>query len=265
MTTIDLTAISGLPLLLDLETGSLTDPTGTLSLQEPGRRRFAELRAVLASPEAVGPIADRVAYFTYRDVRTVSETGLATNGLRYDVTVTLAGTVGGEYVKTAGHYHGLAPNGVSWPENYDVLFGTAVFVLQRAVGDPAADPAVNRAVAIVAGPGDRLVIPPGYGHVTVNVGATPLAVADLVAAASENHYQGYIKRRGAAVRVRAAGDAPFRTVWNPTYPVTPAGIEIMPASALEPFAPGTPLYRLGVESPEQVAFLTNPDLYRFHI
>lgn len=258
MNAIDLTAISGLPLALDLETGMLTDLAGTLSLEEPGRRRFGDLRAVVAYPEAVDPIADDVAYLTYRDVRQADETGLGAEGLRYDVTVTLPGTVAEEYVKTAGHYHGLDANGVSWPEIYDVLAGSAVFVLQRAEGDPAGDPAVTRGVAIVAGPGDRLVIPPDFGHVTVNVGATPLVVADLVAVESVNHYQGYACRRGGAMRVMAASDAPFETVWNPAYPDVPSGIEVIPASELSPFEAYTPLYQLGVDSPERVVFLTNP-------
>ncbi|MCA9858176.1 MAG: hypothetical protein KC438_00570 [Thermomicrobiales bacterium] len=266
MTDIDLTDISGLPLHLDTETGLLTDRSGGLRLDEPGRRRFGELRAVVASPDAVDPIADEVAYLTYRDVRQATEAGLAANGLRYDVTVTLPGMVGGEYVKTAGHYHGLDANGVSWPEIYDVLFGEAVFVLQQAEGDPAGDPAVRRGIVLVASAGDRLVIPPNFGHVTVNIGDTPLVVADLVARASENHYQGYAQRRGGAVRVLAAFEEnTFEAVWNPAYPETPAGIDVLAVADLPVFEMGIPLYRLGAELPDRVAFLTNPASRGFEI
>ena len=62
---------------------------------------------------------------------------------------------------------------------------------------------MSTGIVIVAGPGDRLVIPPDYGHVTVNIGTTPLVVADLVATASSNHYQGYANRQGGAVRIMA--------------------------------------------------------------
>lgn len=260
MTSIDLTNISGLPLTLDSETGMLFDPTGTVFWEGPGQRRFADLRSVLASPESADAMADAVAYLTYRDVRLATETGLAANGLRYDVTVTLPGDVAGEYIKTAGHYHALDANGVSWPEIYDVLFGQAVFVLQRAVGDPSGDPEIDRAVAIVAGAGDRLVIPPDYGHVTVNVGETPLVVADLVAVASNNHYQGYADRQGGAVRIMTATDAAhdFEAVWNPAFPELATGIEIVRASQLQPFETAVSLYSLGVESPERVRFLTIP-------
>jgi glucose-6-phosphate isomerase len=267
MTTIDLATVSGLPLLLDSETGLLTDSTGSLLLEEPGRRRFGDLRTVVAFPDAIDPIADEVAYLTYRDVRQAAGTSLAANGLRYDVTVTLPGAVAGERVKTAGHYHALDPHGVSWPEIYDVLSGSAVFVLQRAVGDPAGDPEIDRALAIVAGPGDRLVIPPEYGHVTVNVGETPLVVADLVAIASNNHYQGYANRRGGAIRIMSGSDRGllFATTWNPAFSELPSGIEVVLASELQPFEPDTPLYSLGVMSPEKVAFLTTPSLSAFEV
>jgi glucose-6-phosphate isomerase len=265
MTTIDLTAISGLPIAADQTTGHLTDLSGSVAWDGPGQRRFGDLRTVVASPDAIDSISDEVAYLTYRDVRLAAETGLPANGLRYDVTVTLPGAVDGERVKTAGHYHALDPHGVSWPEIYDVLSGSAVFVLQRAVGDPAGDPEIDRALAIVAGPGDRLVIPPDYGHVTVNVGETPLVVADLVAIASNNHYQGYANRRGGAVRIMAASDQvqPFEAIWNPGFPEIASGIEIVLGSELHPFEANTPLYTLGVESPDKVAFLANPSLSAF--
>jgi glucose-6-phosphate isomerase len=267
MTAIDLTAGSGLPIAVDPVTGYLADLSGTVAWEGPGQRRFGDLRAVVAAPNAIEPIADEVAYLTYRDVRRATETGLTANGLRYDITVTMPGTVDGELVKTAGHYHALDPHGVSWPEIYDVLFGSAVFVLQRAVGDPAGDPEIDRALAIVAGPGDRLVIPPDYGHVTVNVGETPLVVADLVAIASSNHYHGYANRRGGAVRIMtgSARDLPFATARNPAFPELPAGIEVVLASTLQPFEAETPLYLLGVDTSDKVAFLTNPSLSAFEV
>lgn len=265
MTTLDLTTISGLPIAVDQETGQLSDLTGELFWEGPGRRRFGDLRAVMAAPDALDAIVDEVAYFTYRDVRFADELGLGQNGLRYDVTVTLPGIVGGELIKTAGHYHALDSNGVSWPEIYDVLAGEAAFVLQRAAGDPVGDPVVDRGVVIVAGAGDRVVIPPDYGHVTVNIGATPLVVADLVAAASTNHYQGYAARRGGAIRIFAVPGEPdaFEAEWNHAYPEVDDGIEVVAATDLASFAPGTPLYALGVEDPEPVGFLTDPSRSQF--
>ncbi len=267
MKTLDLSNISGLPIAIDQETGQLIDLASTVFWEGPGQRRFSDLRSVVAVPEAADAIADETAYFTYRDVRLAEETGLAANGLRYDVTVTLPGAVGGEFIKTAGHYHALDRNGVSWAEIYDVLSGDAAFVLQRAEGDPATDPGVTRGIVIVAGPGDRLVIPPNYGHVTVNIGTTPLVVADLVATASNNHYQGYATRQGGAVRIMAVPgeEDAFEAEWNHAYPEVDEGIEVVTAADLEPFEDDTPLYLLGTEHPERVVFLTNPSLSTFTV
>jgi glucose-6-phosphate isomerase len=260
MTTLNLSAISGLLIAIDLQTGQLLDSTETVSWEGPGQRRFGDLRAVAASPDAIDAIADQTAYYTYRNVRLSDETGLGANGLRYDVTVTLPGTVGGEFIKTAGHYHGLDANGVSWPEIYDVLAGDAAFVLQQAEGDPAGNPSVTRGIVIVASPGDRLVIPPDYGHVTVNIGTTPLVVADLVAIASNNHYQGYAAQRGGAIRILAVPgeEDAFDAEWNDAYPELAQGIEVIAAGDLAPFEAETALYTMGVDVPEKVSFLTNP-------
>lgn len=267
MTILDLSDTSGLPIAIDQETGQLVDLAGTVAWEGPGQRRFRDLRAVVANPAAIDAVEHDTAYYTYRDVRLSDETGLAANGLRYDITVTLPGEIGGEHIKTAGHYHALAEGGVSWPEIYDVLAGEAAFVLQRADGDPSGDPAVTRGVVIVAGPGDRLVIPPDFGHVTVNIGTTPLVVADLVATASNNHYQGYAARQGGAVRIMAVPgeDDAFEAEWNPAYPEVDEGIEIIAAGDLAPFETETPLYLLGTERPESVRFLTNPSLSVFQI
>lgn len=260
MTSIDLTEISGLPLALDMQSGRLGALTGQIIWEGPGVRPFRDLRSVVADPAAIDPIATDIAYFTYRDVRQSAETRLAERGLRYDITVTLPGTVGDEFIKTAGHYHGIAPDGVSWPEIYDVLAGEAAFVLQEASGDLTNDPEIIRGIVVVAFPGDRLVIPPGFGHVTVNIGTTPLAVADLVAIASINHYSAYTARQGGAVRVLAVAgeDDAFEAAWNPAYPDLDAGIEIIAATDLAQFEPDTPLYRLGIEHPGRVGFLTRP-------
>jgi hypothetical protein len=86
MTTLDLTDVSGLPIAIDQQTGHLIDLAGTVVWDGPGQRHFGDLRAVVAAPDAVDPIANDVAYYTYRDVRLNDETDLAADGLRYDVT-----------------------------------------------------------------------------------------------------------------------------------------------------------------------------------
>ncbi len=100
---VDLSAQSGLPIALDLDTGEL-QATGEVDLGERGERRLSQLREVLAEPEAATD--DRVCYRTYRGVGTVADRALLEqHGLRYDLTVTLPRLIGREFTKTAGHRH----------------------------------------------------------------------------------------------------------------------------------------------------------------
>jgi glucose-6-phosphate isomerase len=172
---IDLSDRIGLPISLDLDTGELAFGDD-IAVEGTGERRFSELREVLACPEALTEPDDRAAYLLYRGVHDSAHADLfAQNGLRYDLTVVLPGDVGSELTKTAGHIHSAAPDGVGYPEIYDVVHGTAAFILQFT--EPL------RLTIIVCGPGERILIPPGASHLTVNVGREPLVVADVVAIA----------------------------------------------------------------------------------
>ena len=56
-------------------------------------------------------------YYMYREVALAHDCDLIRQkGLRYDITVIVPGTLGGEYVKTAGHYHPEKPGtGLTYP------------------------------------------------------------------------------------------------------------------------------------------------------
>ncbi|MFL5761174.1 MAG: glucose-6-phosphate isomerase family protein [Thermomicrobiales bacterium] len=187
---IDLSDVSGLPIALDLDSCRAI-ATGDVHLGELGERRLSHLRGVLADPEAV--TEDRVCYLMYRGVGTRNDLELlGRHGLRYDITVILPGLVGREFVKTAGHYHSTAPDGVAYPEIYEVLQGSAAFVFQFDKRNE-----ISGWVQL-AEASDRIVIPPNCGHVTVNIGRGPLVVSDLVAVACTNDYGAFRAAKGAA-------------------------------------------------------------------
>lgn len=255
----DLSSLSGVPLLLDEASGQLQLGPGIRQV-EPAVRRLGDLRGVLASDD---PGSDeRLCYLLYRDVRAgADEWHFALHGLRYDLTVTLPGHVGDELMKTAGHYHSKAPGSVhSYAELYEVLAGQAVFLLQR-VRDPEAalaNTVIEEVLLIGAGPGDLLLIPPDHGHVTINAGATPLVVADLVAHACANRYDAFREARGAAYYVLAAGSPPS-TRANTDYAALPSP-RWFPTPAAAGLAFQGSLYQTFRDDPERFAFLTNPDL-----
>ncbi|MCK9593668.1 MAG: glucose-6-phosphate isomerase, partial [Methanoregula sp.] len=109
-----------------------------------------------------------------------------------------------------GHYHTENLAGTGYPELYEVLDGTAHFLLQTT--------ALDDVVLIEAQKGDIIFIPPGYGHVTIN--PTPgqtLAMANLVSTAFSSDYRWYDTMWGAAYYELTGGTV----LKNPTYPAVP--------------------------------------------
>ncbi|HEX6989084.1 MAG TPA: glucose-6-phosphate isomerase family protein [Bacillota bacterium] len=213
----------------------------------PAARTLAELRPVLADPEAGGP--DQV-YFMYRDAGPAEPRRAARRlGLRYDLTVLRPGRIGPEYVKTFGHEHPAAPDGVAYPELYQVVAGEAWFILQDA----------RRVRVIRAAAGDCALIPPGFGHVTVNVGSGPLVLANWVEATFASRYGPYRRRRGAAVYV-VAGEAGPALRPNPAYDPAPAveELEPTPPGRVGLTRAGEPIFTAVCRDPGRFAYLVRP-------
>ena len=217
-------------------------------LPTPFVRTLDEIRGVLMDPscECGEPL-----YFMYRDLSKTREDGrwLREQGLRYDVTVIPARTLCGEYVKTKGHHHPDNRKGVPYPEIYEVLKGEAHYLLQTRSADDVR--------LVRAGPGDLVLIPPGYGHVTINPGKETLAIANIVSTLFESDYSVYERFHGAAYYELEGGTL----VKNPCYPDTIAPVRAIDArdQAGLRFLPDSPLYDLiGSDS---LGFLNRPEDY----
>lgn len=177
-------------------------------LPEPEARTGAQMQGVFADPACT---ADHPLYFMYRDLamNEADREWLETHDIRFDITVIPPAVLCGEYVKTKGHYHPASPEGPAYPELYQVLEGTAHYLLQdRDLAD---------AVVIQANAGDAVLIPPGYGHVTINPGEETLVMANLVSTRFSSDYAFFESHRGAAYYELEGGE------WaeNPRYPRHP--------------------------------------------
>jgi glucose-6-phosphate isomerase len=173
---------------------------------------------------------------------------LREQGLRYDVTVIPPRTLCGEYVKTKGHHHPPNAKGVPYPEIYEVLRGEAHYLLQTRTAEDVR--------LVRAGPGDHLLVPPGFGHVTINPGRETLIMANIVSTRFESDYSQYEQSRGAAYFELEGG----ALVRNPRYPAA-AGIRTLAASEQAGMGhlPARPLYDLiGTAS---LGFLNRPEDY----
>jgi len=190
------------PLKLSLENGMLF--LGKRRLK-PSVRTLREMQDVVESIRFLVEAEPQTpCYFMYRDLYP----SLKENGLRYDITILPPLRLGNEFNKTMGHYHPEAVGGLSYCELYEVLHGRAHYLLQKKEGGHVTDVLLVRARK-----GDAVLIPPNYGHITINPGKTHLAMSNLVARDFESLYQDYLNLRGGAYYEHADGS--FKQ--NPLY------------------------------------------------
>ncbi|MFA4849768.1 MAG: glucose-6-phosphate isomerase family protein [Methanoregula sp.] len=219
------------------------------ALPLPSVRTITEMQSVLADPSCEGSAP---LYFMYRDLAKsdVDRQWLRSHNLRYDLTVIPPCILCGEWVKTKGHYHPKNPAGIGYPEVYEVLEGEAEYLLQSRRLDDV--------VLISAHAGDIIIIPPDYGHISINPSADKaLAMANIVSTAFESEYGEYETLHGAAYYAMSNGS--LRK--NPHYPKIP---EVRyPCThwrtAMHRFCQG-PLYNL-IGNEEMLTFLNYPEKY----
>ncbi|MGE5590062.1 MAG: glucose-6-phosphate isomerase family protein [Bacillota bacterium] len=248
----DLSKVSGLPLAVD-EQGRIHF-SGGLPAVTPTVRRLADVRDVLADPDASGP---EELYYMYRDVGFEAEKALwKPRSLRYDVTVIPPGRVGDEFVKTAGHYHPLVPGqSVAYPEVYEVLHGVAHYLLQRRKGEGLE---LDDVILVEAGTGDKVIMPPGYGHITINAGPEVLVMANLVEGTFGSIYEPLRQTQGGAYyEVLEDGEAVFEE--NEEYGDVPE-LRIFPVRPRPELGlvAGLPLYTAAKQNPDQFLWLVRP-------
>jgi glucose-6-phosphate isomerase, archaeal len=148
-------------------------------------RNFSEMRDVFMRQQVVN--TDYPFYFMFREVA-------KKDGMRYDITILPAKVIEGEHAKTYGHYHPVAEPGMSYPEVYQVLDGRALFILQKRRNDGSVDTAV-----CFADKGSVMLIPPNWGHVTINADKVrTLVLANIVCDGFDSEYSDYKENRGAA-------------------------------------------------------------------
>jgi glucose-6-phosphate isomerase len=175
---------------------------------------------------------------------------LRSHKLRYDLTVIPPSTLCGEWVKTKGHYHPRNSAGTGFPEVYEVLDGEAKYLLQSRRLDDV--------VMLSAHAGDTVIIPPDYGHISINPSADKtLAMVNIVSTAFESEYGEYETLNGAAYYAMSDGSLKK----NPHYPKIPEvrypGTHWR--SAMHQFCKG-PLYNL-IGNEDLLAFLNFPEHY----
>jgi glucose-6-phosphate isomerase, archaeal len=171
-------------------------------------RTHEDMKDVLLNPDAVGPA---IHYYMIR----------GGSGKR-NITVWETGTVGGEYIKTYGHYHVG-----DLDETYQIIEGEGIALLQKLAQENGVSQTdrVKEFKAIKVKAGDSVYMPPGYGHLVVNTGKTWLVTSDdspvygakdSISKPGHADYDAVKKMRGFAYYVVEKNGAPA-LIRNPLY------------------------------------------------
>lgn len=154
---------SGLDVVFDETNFTFRYGTG-VSGPAPETRYLEDIRASLRDPSSNGP---EKLYVIAMDVHAQrDESTLQRSMLLYGIVAYHGGTVGDEPVRSQGHVHARSPHSnASPPEIFEIWRGQATIYMQERTED---DP--GRCFAVSAGPGERVIVPPGWGHMVVNAG-----------------------------------------------------------------------------------------------
>lgn len=251
----------GMPIQFCEESQKLVPANDNIHYEDYSRKYSKGMFGLLA--DATYNIEDNPYYDFYKAIVEDDTKGIfQSTDLRYDSTVIIEGTAGGEFKKTAGHFHMPIPGqAVSYPELYQVIKGTALFVMQKVDDYRKEDGSmqVQDVILTKVEAGESVVIPPDYGHCTINIGAETMVFVNLVSCHSTNYYDSVKRHAGMCCYAFRTPDGGFRIEKNPRYDfaceprlTTPTD---SPVCGLEK---NVPVYRSFLQDPKKYAYLNDP-------
>lgn len=216
---------------------------------KPSVRKLVDMMPVIANPKKdTGLATGSPTYYMYRDVAHFGK-------IRYDVTRILSLDLCGERNKTLGHVHPRSPKGTPWSEVYEVLSGEAHFLLQKVT-----QLGVEDAVLLSAKKGECLLIPPGYGHVTINAGKRDLVLGNLVSSDFDADYSQFLRMRGGCYYEMHDGKLVKNRNYGGDFELRELrAVEF--SSAFGTYAPFKKGLLEAVKKPEDIEFLRKPEMF----
>ena len=221
----------------------------------PDLRMLSDLKDVIPDKEFLAKTEDYPLYYMYRDLALskADRQAMAEHDLRYDITIIPPEMFGKEYTKTIGHYHPLVPGTrLSYTEIYEVMEGEAHYLLQKLERGEIED-----VVLVKAKKGDKIIMPPNYGHITINPSNKELKMSNLVSSKFKSDYSLYKIMKGGAYYEFKDG-----CVKNPAYKNLPE-LRIVEAKKIQQIGLGKneELYSLVKKDLSALGFLNKPQDY----
>lgn len=236
-----------------LEPGSLGFRYGAGVFGPPSElRRLDDIRRSLRDPNCSGP--DPV-YGIAMDVGNSADLPeLQSRSLLFGAVVYASGRLGDEPVRSQGHVHAVAPHcGWSTPELFEIWEGRAIIYAQESASD---DP--GRCVAVEAGPGDRVVVPPGWAHAVINASASERMVFGALCERQYGFVYDAVRAHGGLAWFPLLREQNIEWQANPRY--QPSSLNVRPARQYPELGihPDTPIYRQFVSDPDRLQWVSEP-------
>ncbi|MEJ0020998.1 MAG: glucose-6-phosphate isomerase family protein [Candidatus Doudnabacteria bacterium] len=257
---IDLTKISGLPVELADDLRIKFYPP--MQDREPTYiRMFSQVQGVLKDPDFKSPTQEM--YLGYRQLYLPEHADLVrSDHLEYDLTIIPPMMLGEEYNKTVGHYHAAIPGTkIAHPEMYEILNGHVLILWQKMDEDFKN---LISVYAVEAKTGDKIIYPPNYGHILVNIGTDILVTANWLSTDYKPLYEPVADFHGMAYYVIKGNGKLYDFVKNPHYSDHPDLKLINEQQQVYTnfgFVPSEPMYTSGMKNPKLLEFLNHPQKY----
>lgn len=222
-------------------------------MKTPDVRRLDQMDAVLYDRQfAMEAHPGLELYYMYKDVAKKDDRLIfEASEIRFDITIMSEHLLGKEFNKTLGQVHEAGPGGFSYPELYEVISGRAHYLMQQMHhGNP------SRVVLVEAREGERVLIPPGWWHFTINPSGKPLVMSNLVWRGVVADYGPIRRRRGAAYFELHDGSLVRNTSYEKVPELSRARASPEPAKRT---AGNRSLYSSFVGSPEAYRYLWHPE------
>lgn len=239
---------------LELRAGTIELAFGPTTVHPDGERRtLDQVRPMLSDPNATGP---DLLYTIYMDICNQDELpALQRQGLLYGAVVYNKGNVGTERLRSQGHIHSeKAGTGLRYSEVYEFWTGHGFVYLQRECS-----PEVTRALLVPVGPGDKVVVPLGWVHLTVAAEDEFLSFGAWCARENKLEYSQLRALGGPAHFVLSDGSI----VANRRYKSVPQIETVAPRDLPLLGVPyDEPIYTAWQQDPARFDFLPQPELAR---
>lgn len=251
---------SGLPVYLDEESNVIAI-SARLPFLEYSRKLAGAMKGLFANETNLNE--NEPVYDVYRGLSFPEDNKLLNkHKFRYDFTVILPGDINGERKKTSGHYHEYnAARTNTYAEVYEVIKGTALYVLQR-VANFDTEPMnvkVDDIILVQVEEGQSVIIPPNYGHCSVNIGEGPLIFSNLAYIPCNVLYNSVLHYHGMGYYIKNNIDK-IEFEKNTNYSDLPkpklATVRENPSLGIK-F--GLPVYHSFLQNPDLFGYLGNPD------